>query len=92
VPDMDIVGWIVVGFIAGALSGMLFGDRTPRGCLPNILIGIIGGVLGGAIAREYFDVNETVGFIAAVAVAFLGALLVRFVLALVAPSDRPRVR
>jgi uncharacterized membrane protein YeaQ/YmgE (transglycosylase-associated protein family) len=89
---MDIIGWIVVGFIAGALSGMVFGDRTPRGCLPNILIGIIGGVLGGLIAREYFDVNQTVGFLAAVVVAFLGAVIVRAFLALVAPDDRRRFR
>jgi uncharacterized membrane protein YeaQ/YmgE (transglycosylase-associated protein family) len=92
VPEMDVIGWIVVGFIAGALSGMLFGDRTPRGCLPNILIGIIGGVVGGLLARQYFGVDRTVGFLAAVAVAFLGAVIVRAFLALVTPDDRRRFR
>lgn len=89
-PQMDLVGWIVVGLIAGALSGFVFGDRTARGCLPNILIGILGGLVGGYIAREFFDVNQTVGFIAAVAVAFIGAVIVRFLIAIVAPTGGRR--
>jgi uncharacterized membrane protein YeaQ/YmgE (transglycosylase-associated protein family) len=84
-PQMDIVGWLVVGFIAGALSGVVYGDRTARGCLPNILIGIIGGVVGGYLARELFHLDQTVGFLGALAVAFLGAVLVRGLIALVSP-------
>lgn len=87
-PQMDLIGWIVVGLIAGGLSGVVFGDRTARGCLPNVLIGVLGGVVGGYLAREFFDVNQTVGFLAAVAVAFVGAVIVRFLLALVAPTGR----
>ncbi len=87
-PQMDLIGWIMVGLIAGALSGVVFGDRTARGCLPNLLIGVLGGVLGGYLAREFLEVNQTVGFIAAVAVAFIGAVIVRFLLALVAPTGR----
>ena len=33
--EMGIVGWIVVGFIAGAISGRVMGGKTARGCLPN---------------------------------------------------------
>ncbi|MEO7117829.1 MAG: GlsB/YeaQ/YmgE family stress response membrane protein [Candidatus Limnocylindrales bacterium] len=85
---MDVVGWIVVGFIAGALSGIVFGGRTAKGCLPNILIGILGGLVGGYLARELLDMNQTQGFIAAVAVAFVGAVIVRFLLSLVGPPRR----
>ncbi len=77
--DMDIVGWIVVGFIAGALSGTVVGDRTARGCLPNIVVGIIGGIVGGWLAVQ-MGFNRTNGFIAAVIVAFFGAIVVRLVL------------
>ena len=84
-PQMDVLGWIVVGFIAGALSSVVFRDRTARGCLPNILIGVLGGLLGGWIAREFFDVDQTAGFISAVVVAFVGAVIIRFLLALVTP-------
>jgi uncharacterized membrane protein YeaQ/YmgE (transglycosylase-associated protein family) len=87
-PQMDIVGWIVVGFIAGALSGVIFGDRTARGCLPNLLIGVVGGVVGGLLARGLLNLDQTQGFLGAVAVAFLGAVIIRFLLAALAPPRR----
>ena len=83
--DMGVFGWIVVGFLAGAISGMLVGGKTARGCLPNIVVGILGGVIGGWLATQmgFTAVN---GFIAAVVVAILGSLVVRMVLN--AMSDR----
>lgn len=78
--SMGIVGWIVVGLIAGAISGALVRGTTARGCLPNIIVGIFGGIVGGYIATEVLDLGETGGFISAVIVATLGAIIVRFVL------------
>ena len=77
--DMNVIGWIVVGFLAGAISGALLGGKTARGCLPNIVVGIAGGVVGGWLARE-MGLGQPNGFIAAVVVAVLGSLLVRLVL------------
>lgn len=77
--DMGIIGWIVVGFLAGAISGALLGGRTARGCLPNIVVGILGGILGGFLAAQ-MGFTEINGFIAAVVVAVLGSLVVRLVL------------
>jgi uncharacterized membrane protein YeaQ/YmgE (transglycosylase-associated protein family) len=77
--QMGVLGWIVVGFIAGAISGRLVGGRTARGCLPNIVVGILGGLIGGWLARET-GFTEIQGFIAAVVVATIGSLLVRLVL------------
>jgi uncharacterized membrane protein YeaQ/YmgE (transglycosylase-associated protein family) len=79
VPDLGIFGWIVVGLIAGALSGMLVGGRTARGCLPNIVIGIVGGVIGGWLA-EQLGFGPTNGLIAAIVVATLGSILVRLII------------
>jgi uncharacterized membrane protein YeaQ/YmgE (transglycosylase-associated protein family) len=79
VPDLGILGWIVVGLIAGALSGMLVGGRTARGCLPNIVIGIVGGVIGGWLAGQ-LGFGPTNGLIAAIVVATLGSILVRLVI------------
>jgi uncharacterized membrane protein YeaQ/YmgE (transglycosylase-associated protein family) len=77
--EMGLVGWIVVGFFAGAISGALVGGRTARGCLPNIIVGIVGGIIGGWLARQ-MDLGNVEGFIAAVVVATFGALVVRLVL------------
>ena len=78
-PQLGILGWIVVGFLAGAISGALVGGRTARGCLPNIVVGILGGIVGGWLAQQmgFSPVN---GLIAAIVVAVFGALIVRLVL------------
>ena len=77
--DMGLVGWIVIGFIAGSISGWIIGDRTARGCLPKILVGIVGGIIGGWLARE-LGYGQVEGFFAAVLFASIGAILVRLVL------------
>ncbi len=79
VLDMGVLGWIVVGFLAGAISGALVGGKTARGCLPNIVVGILGGVLGGWLANA-MGFTSVQGFIAAVVVAVFGSLVVRVIL------------
>ncbi len=77
--EMNPLGWIVVGFLAGAISGALIGAKTARGCLPNIVIGILGGLVGGWLANA-MGFTDVQGFIAAVVVAVGGSLVVRLVL------------
>ncbi|MBA2719862.1 MAG: GlsB/YeaQ/YmgE family stress response membrane protein [Chloroflexi bacterium] len=84
---MDIFGWIILGFIAGALSAAVVGGRTARGCLPNILVGVIGAIVGGWLARQ-LGFGQGEGFIAAIIVAVIGAIIVRVVLEAVSPRDR----
>ena len=77
--DMGLLGWIIVGFLGGALSAAVVGGRTARGCLPNIVVGVIGAIIGGWIARE-LGFGQVEGFLAAVVVAVAGSILVRVVL------------
>lgn len=76
---MSIIGWVVVGFIAGAISGALLGGKTARGCLPNVVVGIFGGVIGGWLVSQ-MGFGQVSGFIAAIVVAVFGALGIRLVL------------
>lgn len=46
---MGILGWIVLGAIAGWLASMIAGNNEQQGLLGNIGIGIVGGLLGGFI-------------------------------------------
>jgi len=79
--DLGLIGWIVIGFLAGALSSMVVGsDRTPSGCLPNILIGVLGGLVGGFLARQLLGTELIIGWIGALVVAFVGAVIVRWLL------------
>ena len=86
VLGIGIIGWIIIGFLAGALSGLVVRDRTAGGCLANILIGILGGLAGWlpgqAVLRPERDLRLDRR---ALVVAFVGAVIVRWLLALVTP-------
>jgi uncharacterized membrane protein YeaQ/YmgE (transglycosylase-associated protein family) len=84
---MDWLYWIIIGFLAGALSAAVVGGRTARGCLPNIIVGIIGAFVGGWLAQKLgFEAGP--GFLTALIVAIVGAIVVRLVLGLINPRDR----
>ncbi len=85
-PDLSLLGWIIVGFLGGALSSAVVGGRTARGCLPNIVVGVIGAIIGGWIARE-LGFGQAEGFLAAVVVAIVGSIVVRLVLEAISPRD-----
>ena len=48
---MGLFSWIVLGFLAGLVGGMITGARQARGCLPRIAVGVLGALIGGALAR-----------------------------------------
>ena len=79
---MSILGWIVVGFIAGALARWVTGARS-LGCPVTIIVGILGGLIGGALFRLATDSDTDVmdDFdIGSVFVAFVGAVLLLLIL------------
>lgn len=78
-PGMDLIGWIVIGLLAGSISGWFVGTRSVQGCLPTIVVGILGGVVGGWLARE-LNGQPVSGFIGALVFAIIGSMLVRLVL------------
>ncbi len=78
---MGILSWIVVGAIAGWLSGMVMKGRG-FGLLGDILVGVIGGVVGGWLAGLIFNLMDVVNGInpTSILVAFLGAIILILVL------------
>jgi len=78
-PGMDLIGWIFIGLLAGSISGWFVGTRSVQGCLPTIVVGIVGGIVGGWLARE-LNGQPASGFIGALAFAIIGSMLVRLVL------------
>jgi uncharacterized membrane protein YeaQ/YmgE (transglycosylase-associated protein family) len=45
---MSWIGWIVIGFLAGAIAG--WATKTPReGCITTTVIGIVGALIGGGL-------------------------------------------
>ena len=76
---MEGLGWIIIGLLAGALSGMVVPNTTARGCLPNILVGILGAIVGGFLFRE-LRLGDSNGFFGALLIAFVGAVIVRMLI------------
>ncbi len=76
---MDLLGWIILGLVAGSVSGWFVGTRSVQGCLPTVVVGIVGGVVGGWLSRE-LGFGSVEGFVGALIFATLGSILVRIVL------------
>lgn len=46
---MGILAWVLFGIIAGWLASVVVRDSRPRGCLTNMVTGILGALLGGFV-------------------------------------------
>jgi len=77
----SILGWIVVGLIAGALASRVVRGRG-MGCLMDIFIGVAGAFVGAFLA-SLVGFNGDVGFGGEIIVAFLGAVVLLAVLRLI---------
>jgi uncharacterized membrane protein YeaQ/YmgE (transglycosylase-associated protein family) len=68
-----IIGWIVIGGLAGAIAKFLMPGKDPGGCIITILLGIAGALVAGWLGKMigWYDTNEGAGFIAAIVGAFI---------------------
>ena len=85
---MGIIGWIVVGFVAGAFARALTGSGSRLGCLGTILVGIIGGLLGGVIFNAAGDEGIGDFGLRSMFVAFIGACVLLIVVGFVTGDRR----
>lgn len=44
---MNIIAWLVLGVIAGWVASMLMGTNETQGMLMDIIMGVVGALLGG---------------------------------------------
>jgi uncharacterized membrane protein YeaQ/YmgE (transglycosylase-associated protein family) len=72
VETHGIIWWIFIGLIAGWLAGKVARGRG-FGCITDIILGLIGGVLGGWIFTRLGIVGY--GFLFSLAAATLGAVI-----------------
>ena len=78
-PGFDLLGWIVIGLLAGSISGWIVGTRSVQGCLPTIVVGILGAIVGGWLAGE-LGYGRLEGFVGALVFATIGSIVVRLIL------------
>ncbi|MCL5951655.1 MAG: GlsB/YeaQ/YmgE family stress response membrane protein [Chloroflexi bacterium] len=86
---MGILSWIIVGLIAGWLAGMVMRGGG-YGLVGDIIIGIIGALIGGFLASAVFGVANPVNGVnlVSIIVAFIGAVILVAILRAVARPAR----
>ena len=79
--EYGIIGWIVIGGIAGAIAKLLMPGRDPGGCIITVLLGVVGAFVAGWLGRQlgWYETGEGAGFLAAIVGAFLILLVYRLV-------------
>jgi uncharacterized membrane protein YeaQ/YmgE (transglycosylase-associated protein family) len=81
---MNLVLFILVGLIAGALAGRVVSGHD-YGVLGDVVAGVIGAFLGGWILTTFLGVAGG-GVLISLVVAFIGAIALLWLFRLVAPS------
>ena len=80
--NYGIIGWIVIGGLAGGIAKLLMPGRDPGGCIITVLLGIAGALVAGWLGRAigWYDANDQgAGFVAAIVGAFLLLLIYRLI-------------
>lgn len=77
---MGIIGWIIIGALAGWIASMITGNNRQMGAGANILVGIIGGFIGG-LAMNLLGGSGITGFnIWSLFVAIIGSVILLWII------------
>lgn len=73
---MGIFSWIIFGALAGWVASLIVGTNRRQGCLGNIVVGIVGAMLGGLLMTLLAGQRVSFGWdLRSFAVAVVGAVL-----------------
>jgi uncharacterized membrane protein YeaQ/YmgE (transglycosylase-associated protein family) len=72
-----IIWWIIVGLIAGWLTGKIMGGGG-KGALMDIIIGLIGALIGGFVMQLLGFAGQG-GMVYTILVAVLGAIILTWI-------------
>jgi uncharacterized membrane protein YeaQ/YmgE (transglycosylase-associated protein family) len=82
--SMHFVLFIFIGLIAGALAGRVVSGHG-YGVLGDVVVGVLGAFLGGWMFATFMGVGGS-GFLMSLFVAFIGAVVLLWMVRLVAPA------
>jgi uncharacterized membrane protein YeaQ/YmgE (transglycosylase-associated protein family) len=78
--DLTFVGWIIVGLLAGFVSGVIAGGRTLRGWMPSLFIGLVAAFIAGWALKSFAGVDSLTSIWVAAVIAAMVAILLRMVI------------
>ncbi len=82
---MDLVTWLIVGLVAGVLASLIVGGV---GLIGDIIVGIVGAFVGGWIFKQLGVHTPFAGLAGVIFTAFIGALVLLFLLHAIARRRR----
>jgi uncharacterized membrane protein YeaQ/YmgE (transglycosylase-associated protein family) len=90
---MGILGWIVLGLLAGAIAKAILPGDDPGGIIITMIIGIVGALLGGFLGKALFGVDTVDNFfdLSTWLTAIIGAIILLLVYRLAVGRGRRRV-
>jgi uncharacterized membrane protein YeaQ/YmgE (transglycosylase-associated protein family) len=83
---MALLTWIIVGLVAGVLASLVMGEGY--GLIGDIIIGICGAFIGAWILRALGTGSPFGGLAGTIFVAFIGAVVLLFLLRLIRRATR----
>jgi uncharacterized membrane protein YeaQ/YmgE (transglycosylase-associated protein family) len=72
---MSIIGWLILGLIAGFVAGKIV-NRQGEGIVLDIILGVVGALVGGFIFTKLGAAGVTGFNLYSMLVAILGAVVV----------------
>ena len=75
---MSIIMWIIFGALVGWISSLIMSTDAEQGAIANIVIGIIGAFIGGALSQLLGGPSVTGFNLTSIVVAILGAVILTF--------------
>lgn len=88
---MGILGWIVLGLIAGAIAKAILPGRMGGGWVVTLILGVVGALLGGFLGSAIFGIGlETFWSIETWLLAIGGSIVVLLIYGLVTRGSSSR--
>ena len=87
---MEIIAFIILGALAGAIAKALLPGDDPGGIIVTTIIGVVGALIGGFLAGVLFDADPLEGFfdITTWLTAIIGAIILLLIYRMVVGRGR----
>jgi uncharacterized membrane protein YeaQ/YmgE (transglycosylase-associated protein family) len=80
---LGVIGWIVIGGLAGWIGSKIMGTDARMGLVLNIVVGIVGGLIGGFLLRGFGVDVAGGGILFSFLTCLLGAVILLAIVKLV---------
>lgn len=87
---LGVIGWIVIGGVAGWVGSKITGTDAQIGLLLDIAVGVVGGLIGGFLLRAMGVGVDGRGLLSSFLTCLLGAVILLAIVKLIARGRASR--